>query len=115
MHNDRCIRKVLQPVNKVEVQTMQNVNTMIRRRVPIGSAAAGGLLAFVAGAVIALGAPIVVAGLSTSHNSNATVSVQAFSAEQLAHNRSEAGLDVSGSVAAEQIAHNRSEGGLARR
>jgi hypothetical protein len=93
---------------------MQNVNTMIRRRVPIGAAAASGLLAFVTGAVIALGAPVVVAGLSNSHSSNPTVSVRAVGAEQITHNRSEADLDVSRSVGAEQIAHNRSEQGLAR-
>jgi hypothetical protein len=115
MHNDRCIRRFCSRSIKVEVETMQNVNTIIRRRVPIGTAAASGLLAFVAGAVIALGAPLVVAELSTSDNSNATVSVPAVSAEQVAHNRSEAGLDVPGSVAAEQIAHNRSEEGIARR
>lgn len=91
---------------------MQNVSTVIRRPVPIGTAAAGGLLAFVAGAVIALGVPVVAAGLSTSHNSNATVSVGAVSGELIAHNRSEAGLDVSRPVGAEQIAHNRSEEGL---
>ena len=36
---------------------MQNVNTMIRRPVPMGAAAASGLLAFAAGAVIALAVP----------------------------------------------------------
>jgi hypothetical protein len=93
---------------------MQNVSTVIRRPVPIGTAAAGGLLAFVAGAVIALGVPAVVAGLPTSPTSNATVSHAAVGAEQIAHNRSEAGRDVSGSVGAEQIGHNRSEAGSYR-
>jgi cephalosporin hydroxylase len=96
---------------KKESRQMQNVNTLIRRPVPIGSAAAGGLLAFVAGAAIALGAPAIVVGLSASHSSNnATVSVSAVGGEQIAHNRSEQGLDVSRSVGAEQIAHDRSEG-----
>lgn len=90
---------------------MQNVSTVIRRPVPIGSAAATGLLAFAAGALLALGAPAVVAGLSASHGSNATVSVAAVGAEQIAHNRSEAGLDIPRSVGAEKIAHNRSEEG----
>jgi hypothetical protein len=88
---------------------MQNVSTLIRRPVPIGSAAATGLLAFVAGALIALAAPAVVAGLSPSHGSNATVSASVVGSEQMAHNRSEAGLDAPRSVGAEQIAHNRSE------
>jgi hypothetical protein len=56
---------------------MENVSTVIRRPVPIATAAASGLLAFAAGAVIALGVPAVAAGLSASHNSNATVSVAA--------------------------------------
>jgi hypothetical protein len=105
-----------QAVNKQEVEIqMQNVSTVIRRPVPMGTAAASGLLAFVAGAVIALGVPFVAAGLSASHNSNATVSAGAVGGELIAHNRSEAGVDVSGSVAAQQIAHNRSEEGLAGR
>ena len=91
---------------------MQNVNTMIRRPVPIGTAAATGLLTFVAGVAFALGAPGLVAGLSTSHQSNATLSVPAAGAEQSAHNRSELGLDVTASVGAQQSAHNRSEEGL---
>lgn len=62
---------------KEEVENMQNVSTGIRRPVPIATAAASGLLAFAAGAVIALGVPAVAAGLSASHNSNATVSVAA--------------------------------------
>ena len=91
---------------------MQSVNTMIRRPVPIGTAAAGGLLALVAGAVIALGAPAVATGLSFSHSSNATVSVRAVGGELVAHDRSESGLSVSSSVGGEQIAHDRSESGL---
>jgi hypothetical protein len=62
---------------KEEVGQMQNVNTMIRRPIPIGTALASGLVAFAAGAVIALGAPVVVTGLSASHNSNAVVSAPA--------------------------------------
>ena len=91
---------------------MQNVNTVIRRPIPVGSAAAGWLLAFLAGAAIALGAPALIAGDSNSHSSSATVSVPAAGAQQVAHNRSEAGLDVSRSAGAEQVAHNRSEKGL---
>ena len=90
---------------------MQNVSTAIRRPVPMGTAAASWLLAFVAGAVIALGLPVV-AGLSTSHSSNAAVSVGAVGGEMIAHNRSEQGLGLSTSAAAEKIAHNRSEQGL---
>jgi hypothetical protein len=91
---------------------MQNVNTAIRRRIPVGTAAAGGLLAFVAGAVIALGAPAVIAGNSISHSSSVIVSVRSAGAEQVNHSRSEAGLDVSRSTGAERVAHNRSEEGL---
>ena len=92
---------------------MQNVSTLVRRPVRIGTAAASGLLAFVAGAVIAVSAPALVATLSASHSSSATVSVPAAGAEQIAHNRSEGGLGSSSSVEAEQIVHNRSEDGLA--
>ena len=94
---------------------MQNVSTFIRRPVRIGTAAAGGFLAFVAGAVIAVSAPVVVAGLSPSHSSNATVPASAVGAEQIAHNRSEANLDAYGSAGGEKIAHNRSEQGLSAR
>ena len=94
---------------------MQNVNTMIRRPVPFGTTVASGLLAFAAGAVIAIGAPVAIAGLSTSDRVSAPVSVSAVGAEQVAHNRSEAGLTGGTSVGAEKIAHNRSEEGLARR
>ena len=61
---------------------MQNVNTLVSRPVRFGTAAVSGLLAFAAGA------------------------------EQIAHNRSEAGLGASNSVGAEQIAHNRAEKNL---
>jgi hypothetical protein len=94
---------------------MQNVNTMIRRPVPFGTAVATGLLAFAAGAVIAIGAPVAITGLSTSERSNASVSVPAVGAEQVAHNRSEAGLGVTASAGGQQIAHDRSEGGLGGR
>lgn len=90
---------------------MQNVSTAIRRPVPVGTAAASWLVAFVAGAVIALGLPFVT-GLSTSHSSNAAVSVGAVGGEMIAHNRSEQGLGVSAPAGAEKIAHNRSEQGL---
>ena len=91
---------------------MQNVNTLVSRRVPFGTAAISGFLAFVAGAVIAVSAPAMVATLSASHGSSVTVSAPAAGAEQIAHNRSEAGLGASNSVAGEQIAHNRSEKNL---
>lgn len=91
---------------------MQNVSTVIRRPVPMGTAAVSGLVAFMAGAVIALGVPVVTAGLSTGHNSIATESVMPVGGELIAHNRSESGLAVPRSVGAEQIAHNRSEEGL---
>lgn len=91
---------------------MQNVRTMIRRPVPIGTAAASGLLAFVAGAVIALAVPAVATGVSVMNNSSGTASASAVGAEQIAHNRSEQGLGEGASVGGQQIAHNRSESGL---
>ena len=62
---------------------MQNVRTMIRRPVPIGTAAASGLLAFVAGAVIALAVPAVATGVSVMNNSSGTASASAVGAEQI--------------------------------
>ena len=93
---------------------MQNVNTMIRRPVPVGTAAAGGLLAFLAGAVIALALPVVGTGVSVINNSSAPASTSAVGSEQIAHNRSEQGLGAGPSVGGQQIAHNRSESGLAK-
>ncbi len=85
---------------------MQNVSTMIRRPVPIGTAAASGLLAFVAGAVIALAVPAVATGVSVTNNTSASASTSAVGAEQkdwaatvrwagqlIAHDRSESGLE----------------------
>lgn len=92
---------------------MQNVNTMIRRQVPVGTAAASGLLAFVAGAVIALAVPAVVTGVPVSNNSSEAASTSALGGEQIAHNRSEQGLVGGASVGGQQIAHNRAESGLA--
>ena len=94
---------------------MQNVNTLISRPVRTGTAAAGGLLAFAVGALVALGAPAVVATLSTGHTLNVTVSAPVIGAEQIAHNRSEKNLGYSASVGGEQINHDRSEGGMAGR
>jgi len=71
---------------------MQNVRTMIRRPVPIGTAAASGFLAFVAGAVIALAVPAVATGVSVTNNSSGPASTSAVGAEQITHNRSEQGL-----------------------
>jgi hypothetical protein len=91
---------------------MQNVSTMIRRPVPVGTAAAGGVLAFLAGAVIALAVPTVVSGVSVTSNSGAQASISAVGAQQIAHDRSEQGLGGPSSVGSQQIAHNRSESGL---
>jgi len=91
---------------------MQNVRTMIRRPVPIGTAAASGLLAFVAGAVIALAVPAVATGDSVTSSSSRPASTSAVGAEQIAHDRSEQGLVEGASVGGQQIAHNRSESDL---
>lgn len=91
---------------------MQNVSTIIRRPVHVGTAAASGLLAFVAGAVIALGAPAVVNEAFLTNNSSAPVSTSAVGAEQIAHDRSEQGVGGAASVGGQLIAHNRSESGL---
>ncbi len=91
---------------------MQNVSTMIRRPVPIGTAAASGLLAFVAGAVIALAVPAVATGVSVTNNTSAAASTSAVGAEQIAHNRSEQGHVEDASVGGQQISHNRSESDL---
>ena len=91
---------------------MQNVRTMIKRPVPIGTAAANGLLAFVAGAVIALAVPAVATGDSVTSSSSRPASTSAVGAEQIAHDRSEQGLVEGASVGGQQIAHNRSESGL---
>lgn len=91
---------------------MQNVNTMIRRPVPLGTAAITGLLAFASGAVLAVGVPVTVARLATSHSSSPTVAQPAVGAELIAHDRSEQGLGAPASVGGEQIAHNRSEKNL---
>lgn len=88
---------------------MQNVNTMIRRPVPLGTAAITGLLAFAAGAVLAFGVPVTVARLATSHSSSPTVAQPGVGAEQVAHDRSEQGFGAPASVGSERVAHNRSE------
>lgn len=88
---------------------MQNVSTLIRRPVPIGTAAASGFLAFIAGAVVALAEPTLVAELSAGYTSNASVSGSASGGEQIAHNRSETGLDGSASTGGEQTSRGRSE------
>jgi len=94
---------------------MQNVNTMIRRPVPFGTTVATGLVAFAAGAVIAIGAPVAIAGLSTGDRVNASVSASANGAEQTAHTRTERSLARSTSFGPEQTAHTQSERGLAGR
>ena len=92
---------------------MQNVSIIVRHPISLGTAAAGGLLAFVAGAVIALSAPVAMTGLYVTHGSNVSEPIPFVGAQQIAHNRSEEGLGGSGSVGGEQIAHNRAEEGLA--
>jgi hypothetical protein len=93
---------------------MQNVNTMIRRPVPVGTAAVGGLLAFLTGAVIALAVPAVGTGVSVSNNPSAPASTSAVGSEQITHNRSEQGLGGAAGVGGEQITHNRSERDFAK-
>src|SRR2546428_12954959 len=110
MNGRACKRKLASSTRRSS--QMQNVNTLVSRRVPFGTAAISGMLAFVAGAVIAVSAPAVVATLSASHSSSVTLSAPAAGAEQIAHNRSEAGLGGPPPVGAEQIAHNRSRKNL---
>src|SRR2546428_5949715 len=106
MNGRACKRKLASSTRRSS--QMQNVNTLVSRRVPFGTAAISGFLAFVAGAVIAVSAPAVVATLSASHSSSVTLSAPAGGAEQIAHNRSEAGMGASTSGPGEAIAHNRS-------
>src|SRR3989442_15741466 len=106
MNGRACKRKLASSTRRSN--QMQNVNTLVSRRVPFGTAAVSGLLAFVAGAVIAASAPAVVATLSASHSSSVTVSAPAAGAEQIAHNRSEAGLGAPKTVQGKQNAHNKS-------
>ena len=94
---------------------MQNVSTLIRRPVPAATAAATGLLGLVAGTLIAFGAPAAVAAISAHPSSNVTLTVASVGNQLIAHDRSEAGLDVLRSGGAEQIAHDRSEQGFADR
>ena len=51
-------------------------------------------------------------GVSGSPTYDTRVSIGAVGREQIAHNRSEAGIGTSSSVGAQQIAHDRSEQGL---
>ena len=112
--NRAGLRPKLGTSKSQEVSAMQNVNTMIRRPVPVGTAAAGGLLAFLAGAVIALAVPAVGTGVSLRNNPSAPASTAAVGSEQITHNRSEQGLGGPAAVGGEQIAHNRSERGDAK-
>src|SRR5438270_12357741 len=66
---------------------MQNVTTLVSRRVPFGTAAVSGLLAFAAGIAIAAATPVVVGGLTTGPSSTAIVSAPAAGLEQDTHNR----------------------------
>lgn len=118
MNTGRCFAEadliktaVQSPVKTWRSEQMQNVSTMIRRPVSVGSAAASSLLAFAAGAVISLAVPAVATGVVVTKPS-APVSSAAVGAQQIAHDRSEQGLGSGDSVGAQQIAHNRSESGL---
>ena len=92
---------------------MQNVGTMIRRPIPLGTAAASGMVALLAGVVIALSAQALSAQLSISRaTTGPTISAAGVGSEQIAHNRSEEGFAASSSVGGEQVSHNRSEEGL---
>jgi hypothetical protein len=96
---------------------MQNVSTLMNRPVSIGTAAASGFLAFAAGALIAVSAPVVVAGLTASHGSNTTVSAPAAGGERISPNRSEGSLEHSQQSAqvAKPAPHDRSEEGMTSR
>ena len=91
---------------------MQNVGTIVRRPISLGSGSAGVLIGFMAGGLIALSVPTLVAEWTVSRTSTVTVATGIVGAQQIAHNRSEEGLDGSQSVSGQQIAHNRSEEGL---
>src|SRR5437870_13120069 len=89
MNGRACKRKLASSTRRSS--QMQNVNTLVSRRAPFGTAAISGFLAFVPGAVIAVSAPAMVATLSASHGSSVTVSAPGARAEQIAHYRAEAG------------------------
>lgn len=89
---------------------MQNVSAVNRRPVPFRAAAVGSLLAFVAGAVIAVGAPLVVNGWFATNSARTEAATSAVGAQLIAHDRSEQGLG-GASVGGELIAHDRSESG----
>ena len=92
---------------------MQNVGTMIRRPVPLGTAAASWIVALLVGVVIALTAPGLTAALSNSAVTSGTAqSTAVVGAQQIAHNREEEGFVTFSSVGGEQVSHNRSEEGL---
>jgi hypothetical protein len=103
-------------------EAMQNVSTIIKRPVPVGSAAASGVLAFVAGALIALAVPGLATAISVSNGSGMPASHTgaervlsggaSVASEPIARNRSEKNLGAGGSVGSEPIAHNRSEKNL---
>jgi len=86
--------------------------SVVKRRVSIGTVAIVGLLAFVAGVVLAIAVSVEVAALRPGQTAISPSSVLAMQGEQIAHNRSEQGLDGAASIGGEQIAHDRSEGGL---
>jgi hypothetical protein len=86
--------------------------SVVQRRVSMGTATIVGLLAFLAGIVLALAVSTAVATLSPGNTVIAPQTVRAIQGEQIAHNRSEQRLEAPASVGSQQIAHNRSEEGL---
>jgi hypothetical protein len=86
--------------------------SVVKRRVSMGTAAIVGLLAFVAGVVLAVAVSAAVATVSLGNTAIAAQSVQAIQGEQVAHNRSEQGFEAPASIGGQQIAHDRSEAGL---
>jgi hypothetical protein len=89
--------------------------SVVKRRVSMGTAAIVGLLAFVAGVVLAMAVSAAVATVSLRNTVIAAQSVRAIQGEQIAHNRSEQGFEAPASIGGQQVAHDRSEAGLERR
>jgi hypothetical protein len=86
--------------------------SVVKRRVSMGTVAIVGLLAFVAGGVLAIAVPVELANLSPGQTAISPPSVLSIQGEQIAHDQSEQGLDAPQSIGGEQIAHDRSEGDL---
>jgi len=94
---------------------LQQVGTIVRSPVSLGTAALGGVLAFAAGVTIAISAPLLLVAASTGHSSiTGAWTVRGVArAEQVSHNQSEEGLRLSNPAGAEQVNHDRSEEGFA--